>query len=771
MVDNIIKQTSRAILFEEFDKSSESPKLDIIISNPEESFELKYSNVKKELEVTSFEDFMKKFAPKYYDCIGTTIDENGNKSNYYSYTLDKTQRSSTNEYELKNQPFFNAIMEIYEKKGNSATSDFSFDFNNILERIYNPRTAREKISNTFDKLKYNFTQYQKYEALGNKVQMQVYAKQIMGLRKHLRNEYLSKTQFNMLPLVIDEINRLLDTPSLIKGIKEKLIVKDTPGEFFIENSGMPKIKNIQTQELNVQQTKGIEAHNNDTEIIYSSAPVPVEDRIIAILSKDFDNAKDEGKNRLVVPDNPGSTELMKKMYLSLFAGAENAFKDCDIGELKKYLNDYRLMYKAANEHFASQVVVLVEKIIGVKAFFEHAGGSANLIISNVSLERLMDENNRPYFEEFIRCEGQERNEEKIWLSIIPAVFNERICKNLGNYNETISDYSLDQNISDYNEDIQTTPTELLSFETFKVALKLLCKNNIITFFNFKAGKDSNSGSLKKETIQIYKEILEPITMEDYSARAVFCYPNFTILPEGHSSAQSQDRNANDNINLPSVYLDSAYVACGLTIFTQNIENLKEGDFPVKSNHCQPVRFDFEGKFTKESNRIKVPLALIFPTTLNRESIFSWNRELIDEISKDGGFGFCFCGDEKWYDCGNGLKRQDHAYVFRARTLHKKNGRYYPIYKTYVKLYLDIIIHRLNFDKDSINKYLSTYTKTEESKKFINNLLYSPSYSGVREEEQIEVKTNELNNGTGLILINYGEDTDDFHFIINDDYIL
>ena len=65
MVDNIIKQTSRAILFEEFDKSSESPKLDIIISNPEESFELKYSNVKKELEVTSFEDFMKKFAPKF----------------------------------------------------------------------------------------------------------------------------------------------------------------------------------------------------------------------------------------------------------------------------------------------------------------------------------------------------------------------------------------------------------------------------------------------------------------------------------------------------------------------------------------------------------------------------------------------------------------------------------------------------------------------------------------------------------------------------------
>ena len=56
--------------------------------------------------------------------------------------------------------------------------------------------------------------------------------------------------------------------------------------------------------------------------------------------------------------------------------------------------------------------------------------------------------------------------------------------------------------------------------------------------------------------------------------------------------------------------------------------------------------------------------------MNRELILSWNSGLIDEISKSGGFGFCFCGDEKWFTYRGQITKQANAYVFRARTLAK-----------------------------------------------------------------------------------------------------
>lgn len=746
MVANYINQTSRTILFEEFNRASDIPQLDILLGNSENP-SIRHKKVKDALTVTSFDEFMDKFKPKYYECQGWQMDELGNRVPLTFYSLDKKDISNAKEYEIRNQPFFNAMMKLYHDKGDSGKDDFTFSYDDLLQRLYDPKAARDRVDDLCNKLTYNVTQYQKLEAInGSQSERQMYAQKIIDLRKYIQKEYTSTNQFNMLPLYITEVQRVLNNKvSCSDNPENASLTENVIGEFYLSETGKPEIIPI-------------EEKNNDVIEIDSSAQIPVKDRIINMLSLDFDEAEKNGKNALVIAEHPESTQVMKKLHLSLFAGADNIFKDQSRAELENLRDQYELWYRASQESFAREVASLVEKVIGVKSFFDHAGDSAELIVANCNIERLMNADNQSEFKNFIRAEGQEQSDEKIWLSIIPAVYHkEFVIGENGRYNNI----GIDASLSGY-EKAQESFHNLVSFETFQSTLNLLCQNKIITFFNFKGCKKTSSISLNKDEIKKYKRELNFTIEKEDLEYAVFCYPNFTILPEGQNSfsyKNDNDSSISNYINLPATYLDSAYVACGLTVLSQNKEILRQKGFQVKENLCCPVRFDYEGKFDTVYGDKKVALSHIFPTRLNREAILSWDKGLLDEVRKDGGFGFCFCGDEKWYDYHKQPRRQEHAYVFRARTLAMKDGRYRPIYKTYVKTYINTLTQKISVEQ--MNIIFTEYALAERSKIYINNLLYSPNYSGVNEEETIEMKEQQ-DNGKREISISYSKDLDDFN---------
>lgn len=137
--------------------------------------------------------------------------------------------------------------------------------------------------------------------------------------------------------------------------------------------------------------------------------------------------------------------------------------------------------------------------------------------------------------------------------------------------------------------------------------------------------------------------------------------------------------------------------------------------------------------------------------------------MVDEISKSGGFGFCFCGDEKWYTYRGQTTKQSNAYVFRARTLAKdhiidadgnptNDERYRPIFKTMVKTYFNVIAKKT--DASQIKSICDAYTGGK-SKMNINNAVYSPGSSGVQSEETISFRNNRIN-------ITYDRDSDGFN---------
>ena len=263
--------------------------------------------------------------------------------------------------------------------------------------------------------------------------------------------------------------------------------------------------------------------------------------------------------------------------------------------------------------------------------------------------------------------------------------------------------------------------------------------------------------MSRQLIADYKKELSFASGEAFGAYAVFCYPNFTVLPDRESSITI----GKDHIKLPPVFVDAAYVAAGLCVKTQNRDELSRKGFACKGD-VQPVRFDFEGQFDTEFGDKRVPLAQVFATEMNRELTLTLKQDISEEIKKDGGFGFCFSGDEKWYDYNKRTTKQGHAYVFRSRTLAKDivkdsdgnttgESRYRPIFKTMVKTYFNKLAQMTN--EQQIRRLCDEYMGGL-NKKRINNVVYTPECSNVKAEETIEMKGQSIN-------ITYDSDRDDF----------
>ncbi|MBR1592838.1 MAG: hypothetical protein IJ666_07500 [Ruminococcus sp.] len=750
-MSDYIRQSSKTILFEEFSRADGVPRLDFILRGDDD---IDHENVKKMLTVHTFEEFMEKFDPKYYEYTDMYRDEaTGEEVPHFGYTIDRpSNMNGVSEKCLADQPFYKAVMKIYEDKGMSGKNDMDFAFDEITSRVYDPSKAMKDAQDIRASLAYNYGEYQKLQDNGgNAEDKNYYAKEIKKLEKRIVSDYLSVSQFNLLPLAIKDT--------------EDRIERAGGGENISESGteiSYRRLKSITFGSDGSPSYNYYEKSENDTLMIETSADGGVKS-LPYVISNLFDAAAEKQKNKLVILDDAGSTKLMKNMIISVFGGKSPEEEDIPVSQLKSNLESYKLMYRASQQSFARGVVSLVEKILNVKALFDNAGGKADIIVSNCKIDALA-ENEK--FRKFITEEGNNYTNERIWFSVIPSVYHSEFVEIEGIEEEiSVDDNVFDDDIFGDDDEENTSSDkgafQLVPFSSLKSALKLLGESDIITFFNFK-GCDATA-KVNAGIVRAYKRETESISNSEYGRYSVFCYPNFTVLPKRNTTVTI----GNDTIKLPAVYADASYIACGLAIQSQNIDILKQKGFNINTGLSQPVRFDFEREFvTKYSDRPQ--LSQVFHTNMNRSKVMPWNSETKQEVLKDGGFGFCFCTDEKYYDyMGRKGIKQENAYVLKARTLGKDGvkdetgnetgeKRYRPLFKSMVNVYFEKLKKMLSSSqiKEECKKYMNT------AKDCINNVVFSSRYSDIKTDEVIECSVR-------AVSISYDSDFDEVDLTVEE----
>ncbi|MCR5021642.1 hypothetical protein [Ruminococcus sp.] len=208
-----IKQTSRTILFEEFSRAERTDanglsvpvdRLDFLLDRKAQKT---FMEVKDKLIVHSFKEFIEKFDPKYYEFISVEIDPHtGEKVPKFTYRLKKPLRGNATECRLVEQPFYKAMIDIYRNKGVAGESDATFEFSKLIDRIFSPSHAMDEARDIRGRLTYNFSEYLRLEQQGAAPEeLSEIASEIKRLRRRVRDEYMSRSQFNLIPLIIQDL--------------------------------------------------------------------------------------------------------------------------------------------------------------------------------------------------------------------------------------------------------------------------------------------------------------------------------------------------------------------------------------------------------------------------------------------------------------------------------------------------------------------------------------------------------------------------------------
>ena len=697
----ILKQTSKTILFEEFNRDDNVPDLFTILQNNDPTTEMFQLELKK-LEVHTFKEFLEKFAPKVYEICQQ--DENGNIQFMYTTDINVARKTNYRETSITDNVYYKMLSDFYYTKGSSGSSNLEFDDKKILEML-TPKREVEEARNIRKSLKYNLEKY--YELKEKGENPSEYAQRFIEDRKRITEQY-KNSQMGLLPVAIEDINikiKLLDEYKS-ESDNDDVVNRPISGYLAFDNSG----------ELIVQEVKEIAQENDDdTKMLMPRQNLPA--TITDVLEKDYE------KNEFQ------PNEFVKALITNVYSPMDNSAALTTTASKEELLSNkekYEKIYVRAKKSFIDEMTQVLEKLLGVKIFFDHAtadGGDtgylkSGLIVSNCPTSRLVSDV-KEKFSRFIEDRGINQVEEKIWFAILPAVVD-----GAGISDNSSSDIDP---FADINIDAQEKKQSLdyLDFNTAKMMLKLLDENRIMTIFNFKAGKDNGFGSITASYIRNKREVLSEVNY----GHAVYSYPNFTVTRERKVSVAEEVQDEKLMLTVPDVYIDAAYPAAGLLVGSQQTDYLEKHGFKVdKENVC--VRVDLENEEIKKN--------LI--TKFNRELVMRWNKDIIEEIGKDN-FGFVFNSD-KIYINNEPIKN---TYVYLARTLKKNTeGQYTPIYQILMK---DFVLQYLR------GKWGGSKVKLANLKQFAKDEVVSWKRASTNEK----IVNRILQNGEEVIIENDDEE--------------
>ena len=623
---NIITQTNRTILFEEI--NPEKPDLITLIDDVKGMDSLsdeKIIEINKYLLVSDFEDFLRKFEPKVYSYYNSTTQN-------IKYLLKRPEGipdELISEIKIDNgNTFFKMLNTLIEARKSQGNKNVDFKFENILE-LLSPKKVIEDIKQTRKEIAYI---YNKYEELDEENPQ----KYELGDKLNEKFEEASHNYNNVLGML----------PLAIEDIKTRLLLEHGDNTFKSDQIKLGMLKVGEKGELEV-----IEYKKDET-----TALTITEDKnmnaLVETFKEDYENVAEE--------PNEYIKDLVVRTFVPL---AENLVNIEPEQEVKNY-NSYLNFYKEAQEDFIKIAKPLIEKLLGIKMFFEQYDTRLSLmkpklLIANIKTDMLVKTGNKERLKAFFNTVNAKNDfENTIWFGIYPNV---DLDINRGE-KKVRERFKGRQNEEKYEKNTMETLTNLMT---------VLGEYKIQTFFNFEGSNETTFDNLAIAGVDKYMEKTAILENQNYSEYLIPVMPNFTIIPKDKSGVLLDYKMKYEEENgvklssekedlmkfwIEGIYIDGAYVAAGIAAAYQCPNYLRER-FTSVSQMYPGVRFDIES----EDNSYKAK------TTMAKE-ISGFTNTIKDRINQFG-YGFIFSSDTAHVK----KEKIKNIIVYKARTLSKNSS--------------------------------------------------------------------------------------------------
>ena len=692
-----ITQTNRTMLFAEV--NPERLNLLTLIGDVRGKNSLdddKIKEINEELVVSCFEEFLEKFSPVVYSWCDAS-------SASIQYSLIKPENIPDNcitEIPLnESNDLLNMLITLLGAKGAQGVANVDFKFSNVLDMI-SPKKIMEDIKQVRREIQYTYGKYMELDEEDPK-------RLDMGDKLNYQFEQASQNYNNvlaMLPLAIEDIKtRLL----LGDGEEQRGGQEFKAGLLSMGEDGELKILEMKQEEST--QLSVVDDHINTS--------------LIETFQEDYD-ALNEDPSEYV-------RDLVVRTFCPLGSTMESTV-DREV-EVHNY-NNYLEFYKKSKDDFVKAVKPLIEKILGVKTFFDQyqvkeKGMQPKLLITNTSLDMLVKASNLPRLLTYLNTTNDKNEfDNTVWFGIVPDM----------ELNQT-GGGKLQRVRFAGNQKVEKPGMN--SMESLSALMNALLPYKITTFFSFATGEETTFNYIATEGIDNFKEKCTPLMKRDYSEFVVPCIPNATIIPKDKSGLILDKRMVMDeegNVKLSEekedimkmwlegIYVGAAYEAAGIVAAWQCPEYLKER-FNGTSMKYPGVRFDVEA----DDN------ALLATTSMTKE-ISGFTNAIKNSINHTG-FGFVFSSDNAKYR-GRDIKN---ITVYKARNLLSNGTEFEPIYKTLVVTYIERMLRFASgdFKQDKIKTFFSNNPSSQKSqwdadRQHVNSILQGG--------DELDYKIDEVN---------------------------
>ncbi len=669
---SIIRQTNRTLLFEEINPE----KSDILtlvgdVRGIDSLSDEKIKEMNEALLVRSFDEFIDKFDPTVYSFF------NANNQKIM-YTLQKPEtipeEMLTPIHLNRQNDFLKMLMSLVEAKRSQSIINVDFQFDRLTDMI-SPKKVMEDIRQNRKELQYVYKTYAELED-GDPHKLD------LADKLNVMFEEASVNYNNVLAML----------PLAIEDIKTRLLL----GEAEEKKDNTPLALGVLSMDEN-GELKVLEAPKAET-----SELMVVDDNVnaglIAALEEDYEALNEESSDYVKA--------LVTRTYCPL---ASTMVSSIDIRQEVSNYNSYLEFYKTAKDDFIKVVKPLIEKILGVWAFFEQypsniKGMKPSMFITNISNDMLVKANNLPRLIAFLNTVNAKNDfDNTIWYGVVPSV-------------------SLDQNSNirltrqRFQGNENTEKTGVNSVEALVRLLDVLKDYSVQCFFSYETGDKTTFNNMATEGIEKYEDRCSSLIGKAYSEFAIPCIPNFTIIPKEKSGVILDNRmllNENNMAELSKekedimklwidgVYVGAAYIAAGLVAAYQCPEYLKEMFRRNVDAELPGVRFDIEAG----DHPLRVH-------TVMAKEITGFTNSIKNEINRHS-FGFVFSSENAIL----GTENVHNIMVYKARNLMSDGKVYEPIYKTQVTTYIERMLRHAtgDFKQENIVQFFSNNPSSQKSR--------------------------------------------------------
>lgn len=678
-----ITQTNRTMLFAEV--NPERLNLLTLIGDVRGRTSLdddKMKEINEVLAVRSFEEFLEKFAPTVY----SWCDASSGSIQYSLVKPENIPQSCITEIPINEEnDLLNMLITLLDAKGAQGLMNVEFKFGQILDMI-SPKKIMEDIRQVRREIQYTYGKYMELEEEDPK-------RLDIGDQLNYQFEKASQNYNNVLTML----------PLAIEDIKTRLLLGESTNGKSGQDFKAGLLRMGEDGELKILEMKQEE----------STQLAVVDDQVNTSLMETFREDYD------ALNEDPSDyvRDLVVRTFCPLSSTMESTV-DREV-EVKNY-NHYLEFYKKSKDDFVKAVKPLIEKILGVKTFFDQyqvkeKGMQPQLLITNTPLDLMVKSSNLPRLLTYLNT-SNDKNEfdHTVWFGIVPDV----------ELNQT-GGGKLKRMRFAGNQKVERAGIN--SMESLAILMNAVCPYRVTTFFSFAGGEETSFSSIATGGVELFKERCAPLMKKEYSEFVVPCIPNATIIPKDKSGlildkkmvidtegrvSLSDEKEDLMKMWIEGVYVGAAYEAAGIVAAWQCPEYLKQR-FHNTSMEYPGVRFDVEA----DDN------SLLAATSMTKE-ISGFTNAIKNSINHTG-FGFVFTSDNAQYK-GREIKN---IRVYKARNLLSSGSEFEPIYKTLVLTYIERMLrfYSGDFKQDKILQFFSNNPNSQKSRwdtsrQYVNSIL-------------------------------------------------